>query len=305
MNRRTFLASGAASVVASALPRPVWAAGTDATIDALIAQDDAAARANVGSDFFRLVQTAPDAVALLGGSAYTDNYLPPGSDVFLNQAAVALIAWSLSNTSQHGFVRTVNQGTARQYLASSLHPDNVLFLQIARALYDNRFRQMGTVQTCLRDRTRWAAPLCTVLASDAYFAKAMARRAADPAGFTQYLHMQMWKARTFAGDMPGLLMPVTTRWMDYYKGTPWTIYAPMQAQQFNEQTFMAPIQGLISVETETGVRLVSSSCQPSSGRCHNRYEKQYTYGIEVANWLDSRRGRYSAFITGDGPDNKS
>jgi hypothetical protein len=316
MDRRTFLA-GAASIAAANLVGQLGCASIAAaqhwhrkvvphTLDVLIALDDTPVRDYVGTVFLNYLRASPDVRAVFFPRAQGPAYPGPGV-ALVDEVAVALVCWSLSQTSAHGFARTVDGNQARATVERRLSPNDGEFQVVALQIYESLFPDLCSADGAdfrdfLVSREVWGKPFAETLSSDAFFTKTMGRFTGNPGGFTQYVDMQVYKAEQLAGGTPEM-EAVRKRW-DPYKG-PWTVYERMQASSFSDQTFMPEVQAAIGQPTKTGRRAVDQFCQPSSGQCRTIYEDVYTYGIAVANWLNEKRGRFGQLVTNNAPDNGS
>jgi hypothetical protein len=152
-------------------------------------------------------------------------------------------------------------------------------------------------------RDRFADLLADALGSDHFFAKAMARREADPANFPQYVNLQLYKLEKLIGENHRH-QNVFDKWAPFIRGRPWRRYQYITFDKFSEQTFMPEVQAAITAPTQVGQHSGASFCAGGpNARCHVEQIKDYNHGLAVEAWLKSPHIAAPIF-TGTAPDNK-
>ncbi|MFC0216271.1 hypothetical protein ACFFK0_28130 [Paenibacillus chartarius] len=278
-------------------------------LNTLIAMEDSEVRKQTGVCFTAQLRAHP----VVHGTFFANEGGPPvqaqDPDGWIGKTAAALVALSLAHTSQHGFAQTVNEGSARAFLASTLRPEHAGFVALAKVNYEALFPIYCTYHEVsfkrfLDDQPEsWGKKLADRLTDKAFAAKEMLTFDADPNGFYQKLYMNFYKVHRLA---PGQSDRVMQFWDQLLKdkGThgPWEIYTYMQADKFSEQTFMNEVQSAINHSTVTATRTETLGCTggPAAHCTTTQVPSQFTYGIPVAEWL--KRNRFE-FLTGVTPHN--
>jgi hypothetical protein len=278
----------------------------DDLLEQLISMDDIGLRRDMGTVLQQSMRAGVDVRSTFFPNAPAPDYSSPGLDNLGNRSAIVLICMALAHTADYGFARTVNGAAADAELRTLLGGNpafQYIGLDIYMALFPDRVRS-GSFRfaDALAQWDYFYKAYCEAIASDAFFVKAMARRAADPRGFTQYVHLQVYKAKALSrGSDPSPLSPVLDRWKYYMSAAPWNVYEFMQYDRFSEQTFMPEVKARVGEQTKTVSWMMF--CQ-GLGQCRAFPTTKYTYGIAVQSWLDQTRDKYPILFTGQGPDNR-
>jgi hypothetical protein len=293
---------------------------SDAAVDTLIVMTDEDVRKHVGECFVAQLRVADSALqgTFFAGSHAPPVPLPPGNQ-WVGGVAVALVAWAMSQTSQHGFARCVDDKKAKAEVNAKLTPSNDSFKALAKANYDALFptyckAQAVTFQSFLvgQNASTLGTALANTIKSDAFISKEMLTFAADPAAFYQKIALLLYKIQRLN---PGEFDAASKCWKAVLQNkgleSPWTIYQYMQSDRFSEQTFLQDVLSAINQQTVTATRptyttAVSSGPGGAPSTDTRRgvdVPSQYTYGIRAAQWLNGARGAYPTFFTGNAPGN--
>lgn len=300
-----------AQTLSGASGRLGLAAGSDDdAVNLLIAMDDTEVRKQVGVCFTAQLRASPAVHGTFFPGAPAAPVPVPAGDNWVGDVAAALVAWSLSQTSQHGFAGTVNKANAQGFVTLKLDPSFDRFVAVASVIYGALFPNYCsangvTFKTYLDNQPdHWGQLLADRLVDTAFAAKEVLTYDADPAGFYQKLYLLFYKVQRLS---PGQRDRVVQYWDNLLKGKgshgPWTIYEYMQANKYSDQTFMPDVQTAINQQTVTATRTEVLGCQggPAAHCTTTQVPSQYTYGIPVANWLSSHR-QYN-FVSGNSPGN--
>jgi hypothetical protein len=282
----------------------------DDGVNTLLAMDDEPVRKAVGSVFTMQMQTNP----AIGPTFFPSKQGPavalPGSlSGWCGNVAAALVGWSLSHTSQHGFAPTANGDAAKNIVQQQLAPGVPEFMTASRANYDALFaNNCGTDKVKFSaftgpDAAQWGRQLADRLTSAAFTVKQMGWFQSEPDRFWRTLYLYIY--------MVGALSPpdqsrVVQYWDKQLEGKgakpPWDFYEHMLAGNYNEQTFLAEVVTAISAAavTATTTKILGCHGGPAASCSTTEVPSQYTYGIGVANWLN---GRNDAWRTGSRPNN--
>jgi hypothetical protein len=282
----------------------------DADVDLLLAMNDIEVREKVGDIFMQCLRAAPSVRDTFFPGAPNPEYSPTGPpENPANAIAVLLVAWSIGHISSNGFSRTVNEDIVRQQISGGLAPKNYKVRHFSDEVYKHYFSDLCKVGD-VRFRDLMTKPnigkrFCVTLLSNSFYVKTFARRSADPAGFTQYVHLLIYMAKVLAGGTPQLAW-VYALWSRLADG-PWTTYEFMSAARFNEQTFLPEVQSACATKEKIDSRTVTLGCHGGAGGgCSYAKEDEYAYGLAVENWINQlKRGQaFAGLFTNKGPDNK-
>jgi hypothetical protein len=276
-------------------------------VEPLIAVTDINVRHLVGECFAtQLRLAAPVHNAFFAGCGPAPGMPFPADTEWVGRVAVALIAWAMAQTVEHGFAGCVDGAKAKVAVTEALTPSNAAFVALARANYDALFPanwdflhcrdeygvdNSGTVTYPELDiSSELGSALADAITSDAFISKEMLTFAANPAAFYQKIYLLLYKVLRLN---PSELDNAKKRWTAVLESKgltfPWTIYQAMQSDCFSEQTFLSEVQAVINQQTSEILQM------PPRGIGQVQY--RFTYGGAAAQWLDSVRQFYPFFTT--------
>lgn len=302
MNRRSFVLRGSAAAAGAWLGLPsLGVAAEDPDVDLLVAMDDTAVRKKVGEVFMQDLRASP-AVRTFFGTLGAE-YIPsaPGTNL-PDRLAPLLAAWSLSKVSAFGFSGMVNEAAVKRsiqdYLGSGgAQPSagvKAFSLDVYKHFFPTLCAAKGVTFGSLQQKANIGQRYCSVVASDSFYVKTMARRAADPNAFGQYVHLLLYIADVLAPGTQG--QAVHKRW-DQMAGIPWTVWEGILALQLTEQTFLPEVQAACNKK------------QPIQGRervcvyhsCGYVPVVKYAYGRPVEEWVDQVKPHHPRAFTNNRP----
>jgi hypothetical protein len=210
---------------------------------------------------------------------------------WVDGVAVALVAWAMAHTAQHGFAACVDAAKAQAAVVAELTYSNSAFVGLARANYDALFPARTFHDCDPLGAARVGRQLAMTITSDAFINKEMLAFAANPAGFYQKIYRLLYQVlRLNPDELDGVKRRWTTVLEQKGLSFRWDIYQAMQADRFNEQTFLPEVQAVINAEKLIDVRIIGGG-RGIVGQTYYTYE----YGRAAADWLKRMRGTYHFF----------
>jgi hypothetical protein len=317
MNRRSFVLRGSAAAAGAWLGLPsLGVAAEDPDVDLLVAMDDTAVRKKVGEVFMQCLRAALRNPFF--PAAPDPEYKPTAPNTNLpDELAPMLVAWSLAHVPAFGFSGMVNEasvkGAVQRYLGAGGAEPSDGVKAFSLDVYKHFFPALALIATCptcktkevtfgsLQHKANIGPRYCSVVASDSFYVKTMARRAADPKGFDQYVHLLLYMADVLAPGTQG--QAVYKRW-DQMAGVPWTVWEQILAIQLTEQTFLPDVQAACNRKEELS-RQPGRTCVWHGICAPYGTDVFYGYGASVENWVNQQKKKYAGAFTDNTPNNKT
>lgn len=268
----------------------------------LISMSDLEVRSQVGATFVQQMQTsaAVHSTFFARVAAPSVPALEAPLAQWVGEAASALIALSLRQTSAHGFKDTVKADVAQSFLQGNLAPGNISFLKVAwhnyEALFPAHCKINNTALSSFTsgaqgDPKHWANVLANHLTSPAYINQQFAKLnpSVDPGGWYQILFANIYKVAVLDATQR---QRVVDAWDQLLKGkevpgiVPWTYYDHMVASSYGVSTFMSQVLSAISLSYSKTKTLGCTGGMAA----HCTTETTTTYGAGVNDWLGAHRG---------------